>query len=701
MKISYLLLLPSVIGFTWPWQNNDNGEDTPDEDNDRNPYMPYQTQCPSAPLIREASNVSESEKNYIEARYEKTNEALIDFLTNVAQLNNFDAEDFINEYADDHNITIGLAFSGGGYRSMLTGAGSIQALDSRYRPSLSRALGGILQSSSYITGLSGGSWLVGTLIFNDWMTVDELLYGKGTEVPIWDLEDSIFNPNGINVFRTASYYTNIGTGVMAKSREFRTTLTDIWGRTLAHQFMPFEGGENVTWSSMTELPSFQDHNVPYPIVLANGRYPGTRIVNLNSTVFEFSPYEFGLWDPTVNSFISTKYLGTYLDGGVPNDTESCVVNFDNAGYVMGTSSTLFNQFLTRLDEFDVNALLKNIVDRILQRVERGDNDIAAYRPNPFYNSDYATVDSSLLEDEQLNLVDGSEDEQNIPLYPLIQQGRDVDVIFAFDNSGDTETEWPNGSAIIHTYRRQFAFQGRGSPIPFVPDTYEKFVDEGLNTRPTFFGCNASNLESLVAISGNEDMEATDIPLIIYIPNNNLSFESNTSSFKLTYDEEERFSMIQNGYEITSRSNLSDDRQWPTCVGCAIIRRNQERFGVEMSRECQRCFETYCWEPSEDDSNLEAVQSLADQISSLTATEDSSSTSSDSEVSSTSEPSLSSSTGDSTTVAALSTNEASLNSANSETSRGTSESLDSQSSDSGGTINNLLLLLLISFILNLF
>lgn len=119
-------------------------------------YAPKSTECPSTPILREASNISQKEDDYIRQRYVKTNEKLITFLKDVANLSDFDAKEFLTK--TDRNITIGLAFSGGGYRAMLSGAGSLLALDDRFQDLSKTALGGLLQSSTYITGLSGGSF---------------------------------------------------------------------------------------------------------------------------------------------------------------------------------------------------------------------------------------------------------------------------------------------------------------------------------------------------------------------------------------------------------------------------------------------------------------------------------------------------------------------------------------------------------------
>ena len=234
---------------------------------DRNPYAPFPATCPDHAIVREASNISDNEKLYIQQRQAVTNKNLITFLNDRANLSNFDAEKFINDYSSEHNITLGLAFSGGGYRAMLCGAGEMLGLDSRYSGAKSNGLGGLLQSATYMSGLSGGSWLVGLVVLNDFISIEDVLNG---DINIWNLEDSIINPSGINIFGTVQYYTDIEEAVLAKmDAGFNASITDVWGRALSHQFFPDDNsGENVTWSSIRNLSSFQDHLMPYPIAVS-------------------------------------------------------------------------------------------------------------------------------------------------------------------------------------------------------------------------------------------------------------------------------------------------------------------------------------------------------------------------------------------------------------------------------------------------
>ncbi|KAM9915178.1 hypothetical protein OXX59_010620, partial [Metschnikowia pulcherrima] len=69
-------------------------------------------------------------------------------------------------------------------------------------------------------------------------------------------------------------------------------------------------GESLLWSSIQDIDEFANHEMPFPIVVANGRTPGTQLISGNSTVFEVSPYELGSWDPSLYAFTKTKYLGS-------------------------------------------------------------------------------------------------------------------------------------------------------------------------------------------------------------------------------------------------------------------------------------------------------------------------------------------------------------------------------------------------------
>ncbi|GME80397.1 unnamed protein product [Ambrosiozyma monospora] len=153
-------------------------------------YAPKQTTCPAnatfalsnedhTGILRGNSHIAEAEYDWIQERDAKAKTSLVKFLNN---LNMSDYPDGFDNYFNDSTpfSKIGLGFSGGGYRALLTGAGEFQALDSR---SGSDGLSGLLDSSSYIASVSGGSLLLASLIFQNWSSVDDVISAN----EIWNM----------------------------------------------------------------------------------------------------------------------------------------------------------------------------------------------------------------------------------------------------------------------------------------------------------------------------------------------------------------------------------------------------------------------------------------------------------------------------------------------------------------------------------
>lgn len=318
-----------------------------------------------------------------------------------------------------------------------------------------------------------------------------------------------------------------------------------------------------------------------PIIVADGRAPDELLISSNTTVFEMTPFEFGSWDPSLFGFAPMRYVGSNFSAGTLPDDQQCIAGFDSVSYVMGTSSTLFNQFLLNLNTTSAPSILKNIVGSLLTELGQRNDDIAPWNPNPFYQ--YNAPANLGANTKDLTLVDGGEDLQNIPLHPLIQPVRKVDVIFAVDSSADTDVPgafWPNGTALVATYRRSLSAIQNGTVFPSIPDQ-NTFVNLGLNNRPTFFGCDTHNF------TGNT-------PLVVYVPNSPYVYNSNVSTFDPAYNNTERNAIIQNGYNVATMANGTRDAQWPTCVGCAVLSRSLNRTNTAVPDVCRQCFDRYCW-----------------------------------------------------------------------------------------------------------
>ena len=467
---------------------------------------------------------------------------------------------------------------------MLSGAGMLSAFDNRTDNNTgSGKLGGLLQGATYLAGLSGGNWLTTSLAFNDWISVQEIVNQvKNTNgSSLWNITNSILAPYGsedpmADLMRWATIRTDIEN---KENAGFPVSIIDLWGLALSYQFFE-NGAQDINWSSLQQSDVFANAEMPFIISTAD-EY--NAVETINTTIFEFNPFEFGSWDH--NKFADIEYLGTTFDNGSPVNSSQCVNGFDNAGLILGTSAGLFNEVAANINNLGLTGSTKQILE-ILVSSWSSENGIPAAYPNPFYGLDAESNDfsSNITTNEDLFLVDGGEDGETLPFTPLLQKDREVDAIFAFDIDASTTELWPSGLDMYATFARQAEPIGSQIAFPFVPNA-TVFVEESLNKKTVFFGCNSTLLSELSHIP----------PVVVYIPNNEYTFASNTSTFKLAYSDDEKIGMIDNGYAAAYYNNT--DSEYATCVSCAVILRSQQRLDITPSKECQKCFDKYCWEPT--------------------------------------------------------------------------------------------------------
>ena len=172
-------------------------------------------------------------------------------------------------------------------------------------------------------------------------------------------------------------------------------------------------------------------------------------------------------------------------------------------------------------------------------------------------------------DQDLLLLDGGFSDQVNPIWPFIVDSRAVDVLVVNDNSADTEDNFPNGTSIHQTYvQAQVAGLRK---MPFIPEA-AVFVEQGLNTRATFFGCDEE-----------------DTTLMVYLPNKEYSFDSGTATAKIVYSKEETRGMIANGVQV---GDQNAEEGWGLCLACAIKIREGN-----LPEGCEACFEKHCYRQS--------------------------------------------------------------------------------------------------------
>lgn len=364
------------------------------------PYAPVPAVCPSTALVRAATSVGSSEAAYVVKRKAKADVSLAAWLKKTK-----------SAFSTTSLPAVGLTVSGGGYRSLLCGAGVVQALDSR---DSNLSTSGLYQSLTYHSGLSGGAWFLSSLAGNNWPTISSL------KTSLWEtaFEESLLIPENVLV---AAAYTEIVDDILAKSAAgFEPTLTDPWGRLLAYQLLKgADGGVSTTLSGLTSFSNFTSYSVPYPIITSRGvdAADDQCIPAINALQYEFGPYEFGSWDTGIKAFTQTKYLGSSLSNGKPTTAGVCTIDYDNLGYILGTSSTLFNEACSIIPAVNSTAVLAETLEAIIAKDHTPVlRDLFAVYKNPFHNY---TASSLVSNQTELDLVDGGEAGQNNPIWPLL------------------------------------------------------------------------------------------------------------------------------------------------------------------------------------------------------------------------------------------------------------------------------------------
>ncbi|KAL7665097.1 Lysophospholipase [[Candida] zeylanoides] len=453
-------------------------------------------------------------------------------LLNRNRIPSFDHYSFLAD--ETRSVSIGFAISGGGYRSMLTGAGVIAAFDARTTNSTSaNGLGGLLQSGNYIAGISGGAWLVMNLLASDFQPVVESIQDQSCS---WDLGDSLlegvpnFDPemletqvaqltqdqfqpveskkppivntenpsklvklglvqNLLKIFNFSYRSSNVVTTKESTNKEdgmFSKILKPI----LFKKHASADRREDFAGSIKRVIYYYRDIHLEirskkmagFPITLTDywEAVPEKQFTSETSHTLEITPFEFGSWEPHLNSFVNVTYLGTRLQDGRPQG-DNCVTGYDNLGFLTGVSSSVFNYIFVYLFQnlLETQSSTSVAIQNILKSFGLKSNSKSWYGPQQ--HPDFAMY------------------------------SRKVDVVFAFDMSGDLEN-LPNGTNKGPVDNTDEVYLGESNPFCYVP------------------------------------------PLIIYTANTNHSFPSNRSTFQLSYSASEVRGMIQNGYNLATFMN---------------------------------------------------------------------------------------------------------------------------------------------------
>jgi lysophospholipase len=218
--------------------------------------------CPSGfSLVRQADpsskqSLSPSELGYIQARKSDVlPNAWKAYLANV-QNTNVSLPDYVSCIlnGEGNNLpNLGIATSGGGYRAAIFGAGVLNALDGRNSSAVSTGTGGLLQSATYLTGLSGGSWLLTSLIQANFPPFQELIFGSNSYDGYagWLPQFGLVSPTNDST-QSQEFIAGLIAEIKGKhDAGFPVTIADLWARVLARHFVNGTSAANFFDNSST------------------------------------------------------------------------------------------------------------------------------------------------------------------------------------------------------------------------------------------------------------------------------------------------------------------------------------------------------------------------------------------------------------------------------------------------------------------
>lgn len=228
-------------------------------------YAPVYASCPSdQQWVRPAKGLSSQEAAWIQGRKTVVLDAFSSYLErlNITDLNVSGLRKAMQENKNAGVPVIGMAISGGGWASSLTGTGALRAFDARFSDAIDQRTGGILQSLSYFAGLSGGAWPPMSLATYNFPTINDMVANWHTDI------DRLFNQPNNTIYAANS--TSMFTDVYAKYKAgFAVSVSDYMGIGFGYEFLPPpHAGVNVTLSGVRSLSNFQNHSMPMPIFQA-------------------------------------------------------------------------------------------------------------------------------------------------------------------------------------------------------------------------------------------------------------------------------------------------------------------------------------------------------------------------------------------------------------------------------------------------
>lgn len=440
-------------------------------------------------LVRVGKELSNEEKAFRSKRREYTTLALANYLG--------------LEEADVHPDdvpTIAMCGSGGGLRALVAGAGSY----------LSAQEAGLFDCVTYTAGVSGSCWL--QTLYNS------SLGGRRYDKLVEHLKNRIgihiaFPSTALGLLNTAPTNKFLLSGFVEKLKGdpgANFGLVDIYGLLLAARLLVPRGELGVEDRDLkiSNQRAYVERGFnPMPIYTAvrheipieeekpeKERRKGRASESTKEKAkqeswfqwFEFTPYE--LWCEELESGIPMWSIGRHFSNGrnILGDNGLAIPEM-RVPIMMGMWGSAFCATLSHYYK-EIRPVLTSVaffgeVDGLIE--ERNDDLIKVHPIEPASIPNFAlgmedrlppTSPASIFKASHLQLMDAGMS-NNLPIYPLLRPGREVDIIIAFDASADIKTE--NWLSVVDGYARQRGVKGWpiGAGWPKAGSTEDKTVKE--------------------------------------------------------------------------------------------------------------------------------------------------------------------------------------------------------------------------------
>lgn len=181
--------------------------------------------------------------------------------------------------------------------------------------------------ASYVAGLSGGSWAVGSLAINNWPTVQSL-------------QDSTYNfsvgllanPSNATTTNNNTFQNTIGADLVAKQTAgYQVSLIDLFGQLIGPHFVSqstttSSNASGLQWSSIQQTDAFTSAAYPFPLITTTQYMEANKPAGGNGTIWEVNAYETGSWDKGITAFTPTTTFGSTIVNG---QATTCLTGYDN------------------------------------------------------------------------------------------------------------------------------------------------------------------------------------------------------------------------------------------------------------------------------------------------------------------------------------------------------------------------------------